>query len=391
MVEAVSEGLDTLSLYTSLWEEGIFSESDSKTPEEKACLDAHFLSEITLSMKDEEIALLIYQVLAENDLANFEKRLGAGAFGCVFQIQGTGIFEGKSLALKLIPQAPNWWFDSTYTQPRSREGYSFSSYSSQTVELPFESTTSLTNTDWSQETESDFFSSLSTTFIQTSEAAITSTETFTRFSSNLQNKFMGTWSISCVTAEGIFGDGIAIHFPKDSSVIFAYGVLLFDGEKVQYVEEVDPNVHKGNAVVGVVFPAIQSGTLWNRATQLSIEADEVKGYAKSLAQAIHELHGLGYAHRDLHMNNILVVEEENNPYSIKIIDFGLAQKISLDVPSPALAIDWQYFKSILQMLYETSEEEENPILEDLLYGSVLGEDLVFYAQEEALINHPYFV
>lgn len=334
-------------------------------------------------MRDKALGELIYHTLVANGLDQYEKQLGSGAFGNVFQIKGEGVFDGKELALKLIPQDPNYQCRHAITNSSSAQSNSYGeTLSSVTSNYSgSESFSDRIQTTWSESSTIDDSSLYSW-------PSTSSSEVETKTNSIFNTIFTGTWSISRVTHDGVIGDGVALNFPSDSSLSFAHGVLLFDGQKVQYVEKIDPDLHQGNVIVGVISPAVQGGTLINRARTLPLDAEAVKGFGKSLALAIRELHQVGYVHRDLHMNNILVLDEKEHSYGLKLIDFGLAGKTS----EVSVNDDWEDFKGIMGRLQKLSENSLDPKLKHLLNDmtSPLASGIFTYNDEEKLLQHPYF-
>lgn len=345
MVEAVCDGVP-LDFDYGFERESLIEEPSSELFELE--LEDDLLRVIQFSMGDERVAELIYQELLAQGLGGYEKHLGSGAFGSVFQIAGAGAFEGKKLALKLIPQIPNWWF------------WSGDSPSSDEPTWSYSKATAL------DERMSELYSE--------------------RVTSGLESHFLGTWGYSLVTEGGIIGDGLALNFPKEGGLSAAYGALLYDGERVQYVESIDLDLHKGYVILGVVCLAAEEGNLYQRVQKLPLDSEAVKGYGKSLAHALHELHGLGYIHRDLHMGNVLVMSPDS--YDLKLTDFGLTVKMSERF---LVQEDWYDFGWVLKDMSEKSSIKD-PRLDDLLYheekGLLSGEQC--YSELE-ILNHPYFV
>ena len=371
MTEAIGESLDGAEVYDFIREERTFSErGDQKASESSktsrvfnsvfkssyslhdADVSSHgFIDEIQYAMGDERLGALVYDVLMENGLGQYEKHLGEGAFGSVFQIEGMGKFEGKKLALKLIPQAPDWWlwvqsnilnFEQSSSSDRKN---TLVSALDQAFVVDLEKIVEIWKKAHAKDggdsyTGSSYFSSPMTY----KEMGSGNISTFDRM-------FMGAWLSNKVTKNGVTGDGIALDFPEGGSLSSAYGVLLFDGENVQYVESIDPEIHEGNSIIGVVSLAIQGGTLADRVEKLPLDAEAVTGFGKSLAEAVHELHGIGYTHGDLHMHNILLDGEKHHPYALKLIDFGLARKTS----KSGINLDWEYFVDVMEYLYISSK------------------------------------
>jgi len=268
-----------------------------------------FMSRIENAVRDSDIAKLILAKLKEKGLDNYERFLGKGARGQVFQLRGTGAFEGKKLALKLFP------YDSAYSS-----NYSY---------------------------------------------------------------WKGT---NRITEEGPQGDAIALQFPKGYHLGRAYAILTYDGKEVHYLEEIDPQLHSGHLVIGVLSRAIQGGTLAHFVRYHPMNAEEVRGYGKHLAEAIHGLHKVGYLHGDLIGRNILVKEPKEGklPYRIKVIDFDHALRI---LPlSNGGSYDWKCFRNILRKMASKTELEFDSDFNDLL--ELLGSK--HFNSGEEVLNHPFF-
>ncbi|MGE0831484.1 MAG: protein kinase [Simkaniaceae bacterium] len=274
--------------------------------------DDSFYEEIQKAVYDPHLAKLIFAKLQEQGLDTYEKYLGRGAFGKVFQLEGTRTFEGKKLALKLLP----YYSDNDY--------YSY----------------------WST-----------------------------------SNK---------ITEEGIRGDALALTLPKGCHLNRAYAVLTFDGKEVHYLEELDPQLHKGHVVIGTLSRAIQGGTLGERVTKMPLSSEAVRGYGKQLAEALLGLHQAGYLHGDLHGGNILVKGEKEgkSPYRIKLTDFGLTHPFT---SSDDMRWEWKHFGIILGQMALKTDLEYNSDLNDLLLNPEKGLLAAeFCYTEEAILQHPFF-
>lgn len=371
MTEAIGDSVDSAEIYDSIIEERTFSEGKKQKASERSKTSRVFnsvlkrgaslqdtdvssnifLNEIQYAMADETLGLLVYDVLMKNGLGQYEKRLGAGAFGYVFQIEGTGKFEGKKLALKLIPQTPAWllWAQSNILNFDQSSSSDKKNTFVSTLELSFDIDREKLNTVWKKVHAKEGGDSY--TRSSSFSSPMTYREMNSENSSTFDSMFMGAWSLNKVMKNGVVGDGIALDFPEGGSLSSAYGVLLFDGEQINYVESIDPEIHEGNSIIGVVSLAIQGGTLADRVEKLPLDAEAVTGFGKSLAEAVHELHGMGYTHGDLHMHNILLDEEKHDSYALKLIDFGLARKASKN----GVNLDWEYFVEVMEDLYVSSK------------------------------------
>ena len=86
-----------------------------------------FYQEVANAVCDAHIARLIITKLKEKGLDDYEKYLGHGAFGKVFQLEGKGVYEGKKLALKLLPYYSSdsyysYWGDSNRITEHGAQG-----------------------------------------------------------------------------------------------------------------------------------------------------------------------------------------------------------------------------------------------------------------------------
>jgi len=66
------------------------------------------------------------------------------------------------------------------------------------------------------------------------------------------------------------------------------------------------------------------GDFFNYLTKGGLPVPIMKHYATQLIQATHYMHAMGFAHRDLKVENILV----DGDYNLKVADFGLSCNIS---------------------------------------------------------------
>ncbi|MCB1106979.1 MAG: protein kinase family protein [Chlamydiia bacterium] len=310
-------------------------------PYEERSTDLHFPTDnlhplrevLNRSLRDEKLAQLIHTVLENQGLDRYEKTLGSGAFGIVIQLDGTGLFDGKKLALKIIPKG--YQPSSTYYEDTSSDFYN----------APLSYTPSA-----QQETSS----------ITPSSSPLTE-QTITPLPSN--SLLTGAWTISRIAKDRIIGDGVALNFPRGGSLLPAYGLLLFDGETVIYTETINYSSHQGMAVIGVISPLASGGSLAGRMiSTLSMTSEEVKTFGITLAQAIHELHGQGYAHRDIHSGNILLHEDSNGKYTPLLADFGLCTKLN----KRFLIWDWSQYSYIMEDLLAKTTTEPDPEFKEIL-------------------------
>ena len=385
---------------TAFFDEEECKGADPKFPER----ELHPLRVILCdSMGDEKLADLIHTVLENQGLDRFEKKLGNGAFGNVIQLDGTGLYEGKKLALKLIPKLPyslvhpiggisassSSSFDSTSQLYQNMSSWSLSESWSSTEINTLTSPVSYREVTWisqdsspiSQMPSDDIPESSCSLFSRPSDSS-PDTQTL---SSELLSEI---WSISRIARDKIIGDGLALNFSHRKPLIYAYGLLLYNGEDVEYTESVDFERHQGMAVIGVVSPAASGGSLFGRVNHLDLHSEDIKSYGKRLAQAIHELHEQGYAHRDIHMGNILLDTDSDGKYRPLLGDFGLCRRISIE----STLTDWKDYSFVMRRLLEKSTGEKGPEMQEFLSsledkistGSLLPSD------EKELLSHHCF-
>lgn len=373
MVEAVSEstpidqycpqeeGNDSHKKVTAL-----FKESANNTSSSSRTLKGS----ITAAIADQELAAKITQVLQERGFFTCDKKLGRGAYGQVLQIEGS---DKKKYALKVVPKGFNS-VTNTYIRNNS------STWTAWTSTTPvFWSSTGSTS---SSSSSSFYLSSSYTTNFSTSSTPF---RPFTPPSVDPDHPTIsGNWRLSRISKQkGIVGDGLALNFSKTGQLTAAHALLLFNGEKVEYVEKVDVERDDGKAVIGILSDVATGGALYDRVNKLSLDSDTVKGYGKDLAIGLHELHSLGYAHCDLHAGNALIFED--GPFSsARLTDFGLSRKIS----DRTKRRDWQDLGEIISYM----DSSKDPALHSLLHHPTKGllspKSII---NEEEVINHPYFL
>ena len=133
----------------------------------------------------------------------------------------------------------------------------------------------------------------------------------------------------------IRGDVVALNLPRNKQLANAYGVFAYDGNNVNFIEKFNPTLHAGQVVISTLTRAINGETLYSRMQKGPLPLHLTKTYCKQIAEGIHAIHQAGYAHRDIHVENILI---ENN--SISIIDFGLAAETNEKQTQKRLAQIW---------------------------------------------------
>jgi len=283
MVEAIGECSEAIAGYG--FEEGV------QNP---------FSEKVDAVVKNKDVADKLFFKLSQLDLVHFEKKLGNGAFGSVFQVDGKGAFSGKKVAVKL---------------------FSFS-----------ESNT--------------------------------------------------------VATHGYEGEALALSLPQNCHLGRPFGVLTYDGKSVHYVEKYDPQVHGKQVLIGTVSHAIKGCTLHDKMKERTFSVEEVRGYGKQLAEAILGLHQFGFAHKDIHAENILLKDAapEKPPYRLKVIDFSLMN----DASAKRIRNDWKKFAYLIsemggeELIFDTH-------FYDLIYSEKHGllNGHQPYSEKEVL-SHPFF-
>ncbi|MCB1106981.1 MAG: protein kinase [Chlamydiia bacterium] len=181
------------------------------------------------------------------------------------------------------------------------------------------------------------------------------------------------------------GDLIALSFSNAHHLGQTKGVFTFDGEKVHLFETYDPQKQDGHIVIATLSKAVCGTTLYGLAKSVSMTPGQVKTIGRQIAEAILSIHKEGYAHKDIHAENILV-ESRSGGVSIEMIDFGLAGKLN----DKRIGTDWRKFGYILGEL-GGDKLMADPWFFDLLYseGRGLLNGKAPYAEREVL-DHPFF-
>ena len=179
----------------------------------------------------------------------------------------------------------------------------------------------------------------------------------------------------------IRGDVVALNLPRNKQLANAYGVFAYDGNNVNFIEKFNPTLHAGQVVISTLTRAINGETLYSRMQKGPLPLHLTKTYCKQIAEGIHAIHQAGYAHRDIHVENILI---ENN--SISIIDFGLAAETN----EKQTQKDWRKFGYILAEI-GGKELLFNPEFFDLVYSDhhgLLNGNKPYTGKQ--ILTHPFF-
>ncbi|XP_052204105.1 mitogen-activated protein kinase kinase kinase 20-like [Diospyros lotus] len=83
-------------------------------------------------------------------------------------------------------------------------------------------------------------------------------------------------------------------------------------------------------------PGSSLRNLMQRNNEGKLSESNVRRYAMMILKALRHMHERGYAHCDVKPENIIVFPSKNGGNSVKITDFGIAQKIRDDIRSCSL-------------------------------------------------------
>jgi serine/threonine-protein kinase len=85
----------------------------------------------------------------------------------------------------------------------------------------------------------------------------------------------------------------------------------------------------------LVMEYLAGGTLSERLKGRPLSLDEAQRIAREMVEALGEIHGAGIVHRDLKPSNVLLCADEEGIERVKILDFGIAKRMSDDAESAA--------------------------------------------------------
>ena len=119
---------------------------------------------------------------------------------------------------------------------------------------------------------------------------------------------------------------------KEGSIMFTLndcsGIVRCYGE--------DVSVESDKKVYNLLLEFAPAGSLRNlmqRSNKGKLPESDVRRYTRMILNALRHMHERGYAHCDIKPENILVFPSKNGENSVKIADFGLAQKTRDNVRS----------------------------------------------------------
>lgn len=75
----------------------------------------------------------------------------------------------------------------------------------------------------------------------------------------------------------------------------------------------------------IVYEYVEGRTLRQEMAQVGFTTDQVRDIGTQLADALVAAHAHGIMHRDLKPENIMLVADDDSPWRVKILDFGLAK------------------------------------------------------------------
>jgi len=179
----------------------------------------------------------------------------------------------------------------------------------------------------------------------------------------------------------IRGDVVALNLPPNKQLSTFYGVFAYDGNNVNFIEKLNPTLHEGQVIISTLSRAINGETLYSKIQKGTLPLHQIQTYCHQIAEGIHALHQAGYAHRDIHAENILI---ENN--SIAIIDFGLSEKKN----EKNTQKDWRKFGYILAEMGGDALLFD-PKFFDLVYSNthgLLNGNKPYTGKQ--ILNHPFF-
>lgn len=246
----------------------------------------------------EKVAMEFFAMLKALQIDQFEKKLGAGATGSVFQVIGKGEFHQIPLALKVFKYSKEHVFSNS--DPR--------------------------------------------------------------------------------------GEAIGLALPSNAHLGNALGVFTYDGKEMHFSKTYNPVAMNNQIVMGVLSNVIPGKTLSSLFEgNQTFSKKEIQQMGRQLVRAIRNLHDSGYAHKDIHAENVLV-DKNKEGFTAHLIDFGLACPLS----EKRSRTDWRKFGYLL------AEMGGKKLFGDLLFFDLLYSEKKGilngkkpYSEKE-IENHPFF-
>jgi serine/threonine-protein kinase len=104
---------------------------------------------------------------------------------------------------------------------------------------------------------------------------------------------------------------------------------------------------------------VEGHSLRDVVAQGRLELGRALHIVSQMAQALHRAHALGIVHRDLKPENVMLVERENDPDFVKVLDFGIAKvpvgELASEEPAASAASGAPKILTQMGMVYGTPE------------------------------------
>lgn len=88
-------------------------------------------------------------------------------------------------------------------------------------------------------------------------------------------------------------------------------------------------LYEAKEEVQIIMEYFAETTLTDLVSQKALPENKCRDILRELLEFLTDINKSGYAHRDLKLDNILVAKNANKSYSIRVIDFGYAQDMSV--------------------------------------------------------------
>jgi tRNA A-37 threonylcarbamoyl transferase component Bud32 len=106
----------------------------------------------------------------------------------------------------------------------------------------------------------------------------------------------------------------------------------YELSKIIGINHIGPKIYKNDYIVTdnklyniLIMDYIEGDTLYNYLIEKKYSEDKINEIKIVINDKLNKLHKLNIFHRDLHLNNIMIVEKKNK-FNIYFIDFGLSIK-----------------------------------------------------------------